>query len=251
MPTKNLRHGRLRVQSGDTPTALTKTLAFTDGDFTWTRTKNVNPILDRGRLSHLRQGDQQGVEWSFTAKFVDRTLHQLLDEYVFDTETELIGSLTGGALNSDIATAFAFRQGSLIVTDGAPFTGNKLAPGSTPATDGEHAENVGALDVEDVLSVSAFDIFMPAADVDVNVTFDAIGASTLDDGTSDVKTLDLIFEVLDPGQPISPGTVVETYNLISSTMTEESFEEGDEFDTVSISGLAFILRLGVSEASTP
>ncbi len=249
MPTKNLRHGRLTVSSGDSPTPLTRILAFTEGDFSYAITKNVNQILDRGLKSHLRKGDFAAITWSFTAKFVDRTLSQLLDEYVYDAEPEAATSLVAAALNSAVAAAFGFRQGSMLVTDSG-FT--KLAAGATPATEGEFSENVGAADIEEVVVATSYDVFMPTADTDLNFTTDAVGASTLDPAASDVKTFDLVFEVLDPGQPIPPGTVVETIQLDDATIEEITpLEEGDEFNTVSISGIAFIRRPVIAEQVTP
>lgn len=248
MSTKNLRHGRLRVQDGS-GSALTKTLAFTDGDFSFNKTKNINAILDRGKLSHPAQGDQQPIDWSFTAKFVDRTIAQLFDEFVFDAQSEELTGLTGGAVNNDVATAYSFRQGSLVVTDGSPFTGNKLAAGGTPSSDGEHAENVGTEDIEGVVVVSAFDVQMPAADTDLNVTYDAVGVTTWDGVTpTDVKTMDLFFDVLSPADLT---TVLETYELLKAYTTEPAFEEGDEFNTWTIAGQAFIRTVATTQQVTP
>ena len=253
MGTKNLRHGQIRVEDGTPVTPLARTLAFTDGDFSFSKTKNINIILDRGKLSHPMQGDQQPIDWSLTAKFVNRTIAQLFDEMIFDTFAELITGLTPAASNPNTPTTHAFRQGSLIITDGAPFTGNKLAVAVVPTADGEHSENLGVEDVEGVIVVpaaAAFDVFPEAANTDVNITYDAVGITTLVIANCpiDVKTLDLKFDVLDPSDLV---TVLETYELDAAYLTEPAFEEGDEMNTWTLTGQAFIRTVATSQQVTP
>ena len=62
MPTHNLRQGVIRIRSGDT-VVLTKEAAFTEGDFTYTNTKNTIQVKNRGVLDHLRKGDEEAVTY--------------------------------------------------------------------------------------------------------------------------------------------------------------------------------------------
>ena len=247
--TKSKRHGRIRLCSGDSPTPLEKTALFTEGDFSFTVTKNINQLLDRGILTEFRRGDDAAVEWSFSAKFQDRTLRETLDEFVWDSQTELIGGLVGGALNSGVATTLGigYKAGTLFVTDGAPYT--KLAADTVPTVAGEYSENTGTVDEEGVLVNTTFEVFQPAADTDVNVFYGAVGESdTPAADCSDVKTLVIKLDFFDP---CNPSTIEETYTFAMSALTEVTQEEGDEFDTISFSGISLIRRPVITPAGPP
>lgn len=66
--TRNLRDGILKVKDNG---ANSITLALDMGDLTWTEHNNIVQVDDRGALDHVRNGDQQAVELSFSIK-VDR-----------------------------------------------------------------------------------------------------------------------------------------------------------------------------------
>lgn len=236
---KSKRHGRIRIESGDTPTALSFTAEFTEGDFSYTVTKNITQILDRGVLRSFRRGDDAALEWSFTAKFQDQKLQAVLDEFAWPGQTETIAGLTSSALNSGVATTIGlgFKQETFFITDPG-FT--KLATGATPAAPGEYAENTGTVDEEGVTVATTIEVFMPAADTDIEVFYSAIGQSaTPASECSDVKTYKLLLDFFDP---CNPGNIEETHELGESALTEFTLEEGDEFDTVSFSGISLNLR---------
>jgi len=67
--TKNLRDGQLVIQ--DNAAVNTITLALEEGNLSFTVTKNVIEVLDRGVLSHMRQGDEVPVTLSFGIKFIE------------------------------------------------------------------------------------------------------------------------------------------------------------------------------------
>ena len=70
MVTKNLRDGLIKLQ--DNAAANETTLILDSGDLNYT--ENPNPVinvLDRGDLSHMRQGDEVPVTLSFSVKFTE------------------------------------------------------------------------------------------------------------------------------------------------------------------------------------
>lgn len=240
--TRSKRHGILRACSGDTPTALEKVLDFTEGDFEFTTTKNITNILDRGILKEFRRGDDEPVTFSFSAKFRDRTIHEVLDKFVWDGQTELITGLTDGANNVGVATTLGegYEQGTLFITDPG-FT--KLAAGVTPTSAGEYSEDVGAADEEGVIVATTFEVFPPVADTDVNISYGAVGTSTTPDSAcSDVKTLKLKFDLVNPCDPQGGANVEFTYEFEFAALTSFTVAEGDEFDTVSFEGVARQIR---------
>jgi len=236
--TKSKRHGRLRVCSGDTP-ALEFITTFTEGDFTFTVGKNIVDLFDRGVLTEFRKGDDTPLEWSFSGKFRDQTLHEVIDEMVYNGTTELITGLTPNVLNNAVPTTngLGFKQGTLFITDPGF---SKLAIGAVPAVAGEYSENAGVVDENSVTVATSFEVFMPAADTDINVSYGAVGASdTPAASCSDVKTYLLKFDLFDP---CNPSNIEFTYELPKSTMTEFTLAEGDDFDTVSFSGKSLVIR---------
>lgn len=245
---KSKRHGRISVQSGDTPTPLELDVTFTEGDFSWTLTRNINQILDRGILVAFTKGDDTAVEWSFTAKFLNRLLYETMQEFVWAGQTETIAGLTANALNNNVPTTIGigYKQGTLFVTDPG-YT--KLAVGATPTVAGEYAENAGVEDSEGVTVASTFDVFQPAADVDVAIFYGAVGASRFDASLcSDVKSYKVIIEFVDP---CDPPNIEETWEFDYSAPTEVTFDEGDETNTIAFSGISLIKRPLVLPAGPP
>jgi len=67
---KNLRDGELKLFDGDSP-ENSQLLALDEGNLQFTVASNVEQILDRGTLSHMRPGDEAAVEGSFAVKFTE------------------------------------------------------------------------------------------------------------------------------------------------------------------------------------
>lgn len=241
------RQGRIKIQSGDS-TPLSLTVAFTEGDFSWTITRNINQVLDRGDLVALTKGDDSAVEWSFTAKFVNRLLYETMEEFVWAGQTESITGLTASALNSNVPTTLGlgYKQGTLFVTDSG-YT--KLATSVAPSVAGEYRENVGVEDEEGVLVVTGFDVFQPAADTTVAIFYGAVGTSRTDpDLCSDVKTYLVVIEFDDP---CDLPNVLETWAFDFSAPTSVQFDEGDVSNTIAFSGIAMIKRPTITPAGPP
>lgn len=253
MPTKNLRQGRIDIEDGSS-SALTKTAAFTEGDFTYTVTSNVIQVKNRGALDHLRKGDEEAITFSFSAKFVDKTLQRCLEEFIFDAQTKNLTGLTANALNSNVALDYAYEQGSLAVAS-TESGFSKLAAGATPSSSGEFAEEtatrtdlkgvsmVGDAEVVAATTPGEFAVFMPAADTDLDVVYDAIGRSTFQPGASDIKTLTIKLVKLKP-ELITQAN--ETYTLSRCYLESYEQAEGDEYDVVSFNGVAYIQRPSVA-----
>lgn len=253
MPTKNLRHGRIRIFSGDTPVRLEKTAAFTEGDFTFNRSKNIIQVKDRGKFrggqGHLRKGDEEAMTFSFSAKFVDKTLRETLEDYVWEAVTFTVQGLTPQT-NQTAAVPYRYRQGSLAAATGEAIA-TKLAVGATPSNDGEFAEPTGALrnEAEFVeVDPGTFQVQPGAGDTDMSVVFDAIGLSTLDPKgvappqcEGDKRTFLLILEKLDVALAES-GVVSESWELNHATIETVEQAEGDEYDVLTFNGIAYITK---------
>ena len=249
MPTHNLRQGVIKIRSGD-GSPLIKTAAFTEGDFTYTVTKNTIQVKNRGALDHLRKGDEEAVTYSFSAKFVDKTLKECLEQFLWDGTVKNVSGLTANSLNNNVALDYAYKQNTLAVA--ATETGfSKVGVGVVPIIN-EFSEEVKTRDdLEDVEMVGdaelatpvpgQFQVFMPAADTDLDVVYTAIGKSTLDPGTSDVKTFRIDLEKLDVALAAT-GVVDETYQLTHCVVETVEQAEGDEFDVVTFNGFAYIKR---------
>ncbi len=249
MPTHNLRQGVVRIRSGDT-VVLTKEALFTEGDLTYTNTKNTIQVKNRGKLDHLRKGDEEAVTFSFSAKFVDKTLKRTLEEFIWGAKTKNVTGLVAASLNNNVALDYAYEQNSLQVAASETLY-TKVGVGAVPVS-GEFSEEVKTRDdLEDVAMVGdaelatpvpgEFQVFMLGADTDLNVVYDAIGKSTLDAGTSDVKTFRIDLEKLDVALA-AQGTIDETYQLNHCVVENVEQAEGDEFDVVTFNGFAFIKR---------
>jgi len=64
--TKNLRDGQLTIKDG---AAATIVVALDEGDLSFTVDTTPREIKDRGAHDHLRLGDENAIEMSFTCKF--------------------------------------------------------------------------------------------------------------------------------------------------------------------------------------
>ena len=235
--TKNLRHGRLLVKSGDTP-PLSLLVAFAEGDFEWTRTRNVIQGKDRHKLDHLRKGEDEPVEFSFTAKFVDKQLFYALDKSVWIAQTQNVTGITPQTA-SQLNVDKPYEQGSLVIST-AGFT--KLANGTTPTADGEYSESAGTLDVNDVISVPAtngLNVQTPAGVTEIDFTYDAVGASSFEPDCSDIKTVELCYEIVDPADLV---TVVQRWELKNVVVESVTFSEAEDFTTIAFEGIAYVLR---------
>ncbi len=255
MPIINFRHGRLYVEDGSatpTPGALSKVITFSGGTFTFTEPRERNLVRDRGEIQEVTVGDDQPIDWSFTAQYEDRTSMRTIRDGVWDNTAETITGLTANALNLGVPTAYDYEQNSLQIAAGdAIAPGTKLAIGVAPAVAGEFSENAGAANVETVVAVPAatgWNIFMPVGDTDVDIVYDAVGRSTLNPAllaagacTGSISFFRLRLDIYDPCNPpsvknLSQGIVTERITLEVCWLTEDSFSENEEADEVAFSG---------------
>lgn len=232
---KNSFNGRLKIRDGSA-TPLSKTADFEDGDFEFAETDPSEPVIVRGVVRDLTKGTEEMSTWSFTAKLTDKLLRRTIKKFVYDAQTETISGLTPNALNSDNATAYSYEQGSLAPQSGETGMPTKLPNGATPAANGEYAEPVGTADEESIVAVVDFDIFTNAGDSDVNITYDAIGVTTLkSDGCAPArKTFQLILEELNAARD----TVIESYALQNARVVSITQSERDDANRVRFEGVA-------------
>jgi len=253
---KNIRQGRIRIQSGDS-TPLELITEFTQGDFSFTENFPTNIIRDRGRIREINAGDEQPVDWSFSATFIREFLHRVIRDKVFTGFTETVTGLVAAAINLNVALGYPYEQDSLAFAVGE--TGTKLANGAAPVVDNDFSEEVSAgPDIENILVVAAggagpgsggFNVAQPAADVDRDVVYNAVGATTLvlpgfpADCSGGRKTFKLILDIYDSCDPPrfedpSLGTIEVSYVVDNAFLTSDTFAEADEADTISFTGQA-------------
>lgn len=79
--SRNLRDGVMIIRDGSIPQKV-HTVVMSEGDLSWTETQNTNEIMDRGRLDHVRRGDDAPIDMSFTAKYVE--LHNESEVTLYD-----------------------------------------------------------------------------------------------------------------------------------------------------------------------
>lgn len=98
MAVVNIRDAEVTVSSGGSEEA---TLHIADGNVTYTERRNIEYIMDRGKLDEVRNGDEAPVEVSINAtwKYVDTTSGAGADD---DVETIVKG--TGGLVSTDTDT---------------------------------------------------------------------------------------------------------------------------------------------------
>lgn len=244
--TKNFRHGRIKIVSGDSPTPLVHICDFTEGDFQFTEAFTVNEVRSRGVLRELTRGDDQLVTWSFSAKFTDKSLIRVLRDKVWPAQAATKTGLTASADNT-ITPAYPFEEGSVEITT-TPGTWVKDAAGTTPTVDNHYAEATPLdPDIEGVVRALTFVVQLPSGVTAIDYTFDAVGRGTGTDAneacSGGVKAFDLVFEVFDPCDPPDhedpdAGTVLETYTVQDAFLESHSFAEADDADTISFAGRA-------------
>jgi len=257
MTIKNFRQGRLIIEDGSLPVPLQKIVTFSGATFTFTEARTRSIVRDRGQIKEITIGDQIPVQWSFSAQYEDRTSFRTLTDGVYDNQTDNIAGLTPAVPNLNVPTTYDYEQNSLQVLSTDPIAGiaTKLPIGTPPAADGDFSENLGTQNVERVITVPAadgFNIQTPLGDVDVDMTYDAVGRSTLDPAsvaagacTGQINFFRLILLIFDPCDPpdvndYTVGTVVEKIVIDQAWLDEDSFSENEEADEISFSGQAIV-----------
>lgn len=246
--TKNFRHGRLRVVSGDS-VPLVYIVDLDVGDMKWDEGTPANIVKSRGRQREVTRGDEQPIAWGFSAMFVDKRLYRVIRDKVWPDQTQTV-TVTANSLNADEPVTYPYEQGSLLVTTAGSYT--KGAVDSVPGSSGQYSEPAGAEDVEGVIKVAdtsgtaaTFDIYAPAAVTSIAITYDAVGQGTAgaaaDLCQGGVKTFDLILDIYDPCDPPDPddldaGTVVERYAIRDAFAEQFSFQEGEDSNKVTFAG---------------
>ncbi len=162
--TRNLRHGSLSVQDGQT-NVNTLAIAIDEGNLTFTEERTGVVVNHRGELDHWSKGEATPVNLSFTIKF---------DEYASKTTQAIVTASAGGAV-----TGFSLRD---FLRDGG-------------------------------------------------------GLLESTNGRSDIFTTDLIFVV---SNPAATGDQDETLQFSDFYADSLSFSEGDEYNTIQVSGRALL-----------
>ncbi|MDX1450525.1 MAG: hypothetical protein R3246_15865 [Acidimicrobiia bacterium] len=262
MGVRNIRHGRLRIRSGD-PTPLELVADFDNGDFNFTENFPTNIVRSRGRIRAITAGDEQPLEWGFSVSLIDFEVFRTLRDKVWAGLAETITGLTTPGVNLNVPLSYDYEQNSLQLAAGEP-VGTKQPPGVPPAGVNDFSEEVGAVDIEGVIRVQegtgapgsgGFNVEQAAADPDRDVVYDAVGQTTFvnpgdpADCSGGRKTFTLIFDVYDDCDPpvIDPatgipdpasGTITESLVLDDAWLTTDNFAEADEADTITFGGQA-------------
>lgn len=66
--SKNMKDGTVKIKDN---VAESITLIVEEGDFSYSESHPVRNIMDRGALSHMREGNEEPVTGSFTLKFIE------------------------------------------------------------------------------------------------------------------------------------------------------------------------------------
>ena len=98
--TKNLRDGELMLRDGDDP-VNSQLLALDEGNLQFNVPDPKEQILDRGTLSHLREGDEQPVTGSFAVKFTELYNQGSNDITPYEAFKQLNGAADWVSTNSD------------------------------------------------------------------------------------------------------------------------------------------------------
>lgn len=252
MTIKNFRQGRLYIEDGSTPAPLRRVITFAGANFTYTEGRTRNLARDRGEVKEVTIGDNVPVEWSFEYGFEDEELYRTIRDGVYANEPDSITGLVGGAANLNVPTTYDYEQGSLTIAPTDPVApGTKLAIGAAPAVAGEFSENLGAADAEQVIRVpqaDGFNVFMPPADTDLDLIYDALGLSTLNPAllatgacTGQVNYFRLRLRIFDPCNPpstldLAQGVPELDIVIDEAFLDEDTFSEGEEQDTLAVSG---------------
>jgi hypothetical protein len=102
--TRNLRDGELVIKDGS-GTPKTLTVLLDEGDLSWTQRQRTIEVKDRGSITagHLRKGDDESVQLSFTAKW-----------------TQLLGKTANPADPLQLYETLMLASGSGIVSTSSP-----------------------------------------------------------------------------------------------------------------------------------
>jgi len=257
MTIKNFRQGRLIIEDGSLPVPLQKIVTFSGATFTFTEGRTRSIVRDRGEIKEVTVGDQIPVSWSFAAQYEDKTSFRTVRDGVFDNQVDTILGLTPAVPNLNVPTTYDYEQNSLQVLSTDPIAGiaSKQPIGVAPGADGEFSENLGANNVESVIVVPAadgFNVQTPLGDVDVDMTYDAVGRSTLDPAsvasgacTGQINFFRLVLLIYDPCDPpsttdLTQGTVVEQIVIDQAWLDEDGFSENEEANEITFSGQAIV-----------
>lgn len=114
--TKNLRDAELKLTDGDAP-ANVVAVTLDEGDLSYDETNNVNNILDRGILDHMRKGDEEPVKVTFTLKFVE-FLKQVADAdpTVYEVFKKIGGAAAWVSTNTDGGDVYTLTAEFTIVS---------------------------------------------------------------------------------------------------------------------------------------
>lgn len=131
--TRNLRHGTLSVQDGQTA-VNTLAIAIDEGNLTFTEERSAVFVNNRGELDHQSKGEATPVNISFTIKF---------DEYASKTTRAIVAADAGGAVTDYSLRGFLRNEGGdLTSTNGRNdvFACDLIFSIVNPATTGDEAE---------------------------------------------------------------------------------------------------------------
>ena len=67
--TRNLRHGKLLIRDGTTPTPFVLEIPISEGDLDFTITYPTFLVRNRGKIDHKRTGDETEIDIKFSFKF--------------------------------------------------------------------------------------------------------------------------------------------------------------------------------------
>ncbi|KYC47832.1 MAG: hypothetical protein AMQ22_00238 [Candidatus Methanofastidiosum methylothiophilum] len=155
----NLKDAVITLKDGTPTTPKTLEIVADEGDLSFSESREINPIMDRGSLALIREGNETMVDVSFSIKY-----------------SGLLGSATPTVYEA------LKKQG----------------------TGGSTWQSTNA--------------------------------------DSEVYTVDIEFEVSDP----STGSPVEVIRISKFAYEKIEFKEGEEYDTLSVSGKAFAVTVAAS-----
>jgi hypothetical protein len=118
--TRNLRDGTMEVH--DDAAANSITAILDEGNLSLVITDNVIQVLDRGDLSHMRQGDEAPVQVSFGVKFCEFIVDTAGDPTVYDCLTHTGEAAAWVTTNDDEGDVFTL---DIVFTISNPATGGK------------------------------------------------------------------------------------------------------------------------------